>query len=75
MTTNNMYTVNVWENSILKFSQKYSSIFGALATLQEQYQDYANKGNSLTRNEETATGICYELEGSADVKICLFRGI
>jgi hypothetical protein len=68
-----MYTLNVWENSVLRFSQKYSSIFGALSMMQEQYQDYANKGNSLVISEETITGISYELEGAADVRIMLFR--
>jgi hypothetical protein len=68
-----MYTLNIWEDSVLKFSQKYNNIFGALSMMQEQYQDYANKGNSLVKSEETFTGISYELEGAADVKIMLFR--
>lgn len=68
-----MYTLNVWEDSVLKFSQKYSSIFGAISMLQEKYQDYSNKGNVLVKNEETVTGISYEMEGNADVRIMLFR--
>jgi hypothetical protein len=56
-----MYTVTTVRRGTTQQLISFSSVFGALSTLQEEYNHYSNCGYSLISSKELINGFEYEM--------------
>jgi hypothetical protein len=56
-----MYTIRTVRRGVTQQLISFSSVFGAINTLQEEYNHYSNCGYALISSKELSSGFEYEM--------------